>query len=427
MKYTVFSISIIFGLILTFSPFAHAQTISELQQRIAERNADIADLEKEIAQYQNQINQTAQEAKTLKDLIATLNTTRKKLDADIALTQNKITATSLTIDQLGKEIINYRNDISSNKETIGVALKTMHRSEQTPLLTAFLGSTDTIAVWTDIKRLTDVQEEIKQHIEILEGLKKDLEVKKLQSEGKKVDLATYQSTLADQKKVIVYNTEQKNKVLSETQNKEAVYQQQLAEKKALRDAVQKEINEYESQLRLAVDPTSYPSARAGVLSWPLSKITITQYFGNTAFATANAAIYGGQGHNAIDLAAAIGTPIKSAFTGVVQGFGDTDLTCPGASYGRWIVVKHTNGLSTLYAHLSVISVSTGQTVQTGETIGYSGNTGYSTGPHLHFGVYASQGLQLVNRPSAACGGKIYYMPVADYKAYLNPLSYLPTV
>jgi murein DD-endopeptidase MepM/ murein hydrolase activator NlpD len=233
--------------------------------------------------------------------------------------------------------------------------------------------------------------------------------------------------LADQKKVIVYNTEQKNKVLSETQNKEAIYQQQLAEKKALRDAVQKEINEYESQLRLAVDPTSYPSARAGILSWPLSKVTITQYFGNTAFATANAAIYGGQGHNAIDLAAVVGTPIKSAAAGVVQGFGDTDLTCPGASYGRWILVKHTNGLSTLYAHLSVISVSSGQTVQTGETIGYSGNTGYSTGPHLHFGVYASQGVQLVNRPSAACGGKVYYMPVADYKAYLNPLSYLPAV
>jgi murein DD-endopeptidase MepM/ murein hydrolase activator NlpD len=87
------------------------------------------------------------------------------------------------------------------------------------------------------------------------------------------------------------------------------------------------------------------------------------------------------------------------------------------------MVKHTNGLSTLYAHLSVIKVSPGQQVTTGETLGYSGNTGYSTGPHLHFTVYASQGVKIMSRKSAACGGT-YTMPIADLKAYLNPMSFL---
>ncbi|MDQ3014888.1 MAG: M23 family metallopeptidase, partial [bacterium] len=131
----------------------------------------------------------------------------------------------------------------------------------------------------------------------------------------------------------------------------------------------------------------------------------------------------GSGHNGIDLGVPIGTAIKSAGVGEVVASGDTDTVCPRASYGKWVLIKHSNGLSTLYAHLSLIKVSAGQAVESGSIIGYSGNTGYSTGPHLHFTVYASQGVQVVNRPSQACGGT-YTMPVADLKAYLNPLSYL---
>ena len=97
-----------------------------------------------------------------------------------------------------------------------------------------------------------------------------------------------------------------------------------------------------------------------------------------------------------------------------------------------------NGLDTLYAHLSDNTVVTkGQAVTTGELIGYSGMTGYATGPHLHLGVYASAGVQIMDlgawrsqnggssdgTPCTAGGAVI---PVAPVNAYLNPLSYLPT-
>ena len=103
--------------------------------------------------------------------------------------------------------------------------------------------------------------------------------------------------------------------------------------------------------------------------------------------------------------------------------GDTDKVCPGASYGRWVLVEHQNGLSTLYAHLSVIRAVTGQDVATGDIVGYSGETGYATGPHLHFTVYATQGVRVVTRKSAVCQGS-YTIPTASLNAYLNPISYL---
>ena len=80
----------------------------------------------------------------------------------------------------------------------------------------------------------------------------------------------------------------------------------------------------------------------------------------------------------------------------------------------------------MYAHLSIISVLPGQNVTTGQLLGYSGNTGYSTGPHLHFTVYATEGVNVVRlgdvKAKTNCGAA--RIPVAGFEAYLNPMSYL---
>lgn len=90
------------------------------------------------------------------------------------------------------------------------------------------------------------------------------------------------------------------------------------------------------------------------------------------------------GHNGIDIGGSIGSSIYAAAGGTVI-IAKNDGGWNGG-YGNYIVVDHGGGVQTLYAHCSSVNVSAGQTVSRGELIGALGNTGKSTGPHLHFEV-----------------------------------------
>ncbi len=89
-------------------------------------------------------------------------------------------------------------------------------------------------------------------------------------------------------------------------------------------------------------------------------------------------------HNGIDMATAMGSPIYAALEGVVSSTG-YDVT-----YGNYVIVSHHSGYQTLYGHMSKILVSKGKRVTTATKIGLVGNTGQSTGPHLHFTVFKNR-------------------------------------
>jgi murein DD-endopeptidase MepM/ murein hydrolase activator NlpD len=85
-------------------------------------------------------------------------------------------------------------------------------------------------------------------------------------------------------------------------------------------------------------------------------------------------------HYGVDIKLETGDPVVSAFEGVVR------VAHYDGDYGKVVVVRHSNGLETLYAHLSKISVKPGDWLDAGEVLGLGGNTGRSTGSHLHFEV-----------------------------------------
>ena len=86
------------------------------------------------------------------------------------------------------------------------------------------------------------------------------------------------------------------------------------------------------------------------------------------------------GHDGVDLGVSVGTPVHATADGVVTYADYRD------DYGYMVIIDHQNGYETVYAHNNQLSVSVGDTVSRGDVVAYSGNTGYSTGPHLHYEI-----------------------------------------
>jgi len=397
--------------------------ISELQQQIEEKNRQIQEIQEEINRYERDLSNIGKEKDTLENAIKTLDVSRQKLGADIRVTEQRITNTSLNIEKLNIDINEAERKINQNDNAIAEAMRKMHEQDSISLIENVLSSENLSDFWNDVNALEQFQVSLQSDLKDLREAKAELSDDKEELEGRKSDLNEFNNELLAKKRILDENKKQKDSLLKETKNRESEYQSLLAEQVSRKDAFLEELFDIESQLQIEIDPNRLPSVGSGVLAWPLDKVFVTQYFGNTPFASKNPQVYKGSGHNGIDFRASLGTRVKSALTGTVEGIGDTDAVSGCYSYGKWILIKHNNGLSTLYAHLSGVNVSPGQSIKTGEVIGYSGNSGFSTGPHLHFGVYASQGVR-IEKFSHSINCKNATIPIADLKAYLNPLSYL---
>lgn len=423
----------IFLSVLFLSTFSlgvvHAETSEEaaLRAQIDDSAQKIRQLQAEIAALQVDLNTNTKQKQTLQSAIQGLNLNIQKLTKTISLTQAQINQKDKEIKSLSGSISTTTSRIGGMREEVAESLRSLTYLDAEPVAIQLLGGDSLSHYFNEANTLQTVRTVLNNKIDDLNSLKQNLQTSKTTAESRRRELANLKQNLSDQQKGLSIARESQKQLLSETQNKESNYQRLIAQKKAQEEQFEQDLAQFESKLNLSVKSGSLPRAGSTVLSWPVDQPYITQYFGNTPFATANAQVYNNKGHNAIDLRASPGTPIKAARSGIIKGTGDTDKTCPGASYGRWVFIDHGNGISTIYAHLSVISVSSGQTVSTGEVIGYSGNTGYSTGPHLHFGAYASSGSEIMSFASKSCRGKTYTMPVADVTAYLNPLSYLPAL
>lgn len=408
-------------------PFAaYAQTASEIQAQINEQNAQITAINKEIAEFTKQLNNTTKQKNTLQNKISQLDLQRKKLLAQISVTQKQINNTQLQIQQLSAGIETREGSIDVNKAGLAESIRRLSQAEKAPLALSVFASASLSDAWQDIDAQAVLSEAVQEDIQILSTEKKELSDTKVSAEDKKKELDSQKRTLVTQQGSLDATRRAQAELLSETKSQESSYQALIAKKKAQEEAFEASLQDLQSKLQYTINPDQITPAGKGVLRWPVDQVRVTQTFGDTAFARSGA--YAGKGHNGIDLAAPVGTPLKAALSGVVVGTGNTDTVRGCYSFGKWVMVKHGNGLSTMYAHMSQIGVSTGQSVATGQLLGYAGETGYATGPHLHFGVYVSSATQIVNlgsvtKSKTSCSNAI--MPVVPLTGYLNPMAYLP--
>ncbi len=423
----LFSLLLAAGALIFISVDATAQEgapsePTDIRGRIEEKNQEIKRLETEAAKHRTTLDEIGRAANTLQSQVASIEKAIKGLDADIRVTNAKITRTNLEIQALGAGIREKENSINVQRVGIGGLVGALAaKDRETPL--EILMKNDALSdFFSSMDALRDIQQGLVGLLAELRRARQDLQERKGTAESKRLELAALREDLADQKALQVEAHKERNQLLQETKNQERRYQELLGEVERKRDALQQEINTMESGLSASFDRALLPAPGKGILGWPLpSPIFITQYFGNTSFARAGG--YSGKGHNGVDFRAAAGTPLFAAEQGTVRASGDTDTACRRASYGRWVLIDHPSNLTTLYAHLSLIKVRPGESVNRGELIGYSGRTGYATGPHLHLSVFARQAVNVGQLVSRVCG-RVMTLPLSPFGGYLNPMDYL---
>jgi len=405
--------------------YVHAQTADQLKSNLDDLSLQIKALDQEIKAYNKKISETQGEAKTLKQALAKLEARKVGLSKDIAFTKLRIKQAEDNISFTKNKITNTESTLEKTRLALAESLRTLvHYEQSVPRFVSVLAPGAHLSDALDVsKRTTDITQAINEKARALIDTKTVLSVEKASYEQRKNILISLNETLTDQKELVEQTSKDKNSLLVQTKNKESTFQQLMAERAKKKGQLESEMLDVEAKLKTIVDASKLPKYGKGVLQYPLDKPLITQYFGNTPFSSKNPQVYNGSGHNGIDFGTKVGTPILSAASGIVLGTGDTDAACSGVSYGKWVLVKHGNGLTSLYAHLSVIQVSAGEQVTSRQKLGLSGNTGYSTGPHLHFTVFASDAVQITNYVSKVCGTNMR-MPIAPRAGYLNPLSYL---
>lgn len=426
MKRHIFTI--LFFSTLLIPNFSFAQTNSSILQKIEDVKKEREKLLEQEEKLQTALNELSKEGQTLQTNVKTLDTTRSKLANDLKITQTNINSSNLTIQKLENDIGQNESEIDVHKQAIRKSLQKIANYDNNSLVLNILGNKNLEEVWSDTVNIWDLQDKLGERISVLEQTQVKLLENKVAKESQKKKLVSLSTELNGQKKVADETRRSQALLLAATKNKEAEYQKMLAENKERQEEFERLLFQFESTLT-ASDVSLRPAAGRGSLGWPLDNIFITQMFGRTSFAKR---VYASGTHGGTDFRASVGTKVKASRGGVVSGLGNTDEQKGCYSYGRWILIKHDNGLSTLYAHLSGSIVSLGESVVEGQTIGYAGGqpgqfgSGFSTGPHLHFSVFVTAGVKVMPYTTSKNCQKIS-IPMANPQDYLDPMAYLPNL
>lgn len=396
-----------------------SNALGDLEQHISEKANELQKIKEQRDSLQQSLNQINETGNSLKKDIQTYNTSINQLNLSIKSSDVHIQKLDLEIGVIGNQIVDIKQGIILKKMAIAKLIGEMQQADRESFIERILKSeslSDSIAKSESIKTLNAA---LSSNIKELSSMQNDYKDKLESTKEKKEEKETQKENLENLQQITAVQKSEKQKLLEVTKSQEQIYAQQLAELDKRQEEISNAISQIEDKMRASFNPKLLPMQRSGVLDFPMESPYITQCYGETGFA---ARAYRTKSHNGMDFGVSIGTPILAAEAGKVARIGNNDRGTSRWSryqYGKYIVIEHDNNLATLYGHLSMQIVKAGDSVQKGQIIGYSGNTGYSVGPHLHFGVFWAPTLQYKSIPPAAG-----LVPVG---VTVNPATYLPAL
>jgi murein DD-endopeptidase MepM/ murein hydrolase activator NlpD len=356
------------------------------QQLVQAQNQQRND-QNQLKQIQGSLAATQQRATATKHLI-------QQISDEIASQKRAIANTQARLDETARQIRFTQADIARRQAEVAVRQQLLDQRVRSMDKQGPLDYFELIATSVSFSQLIDrivlMQDVIRSDEQLVDQLEQDRDQVK-QLEGHLQEQRAQQAALLaqQQQQEDVLNTQ-----LAEQQAAMAYYQQLEAQLQQQAQALAAESAHLAAlipQLQAKYDAEARSEGGgSGRFAWPQQGV-ITQPFGCTDMLGEpyDPSCPSHHFHQGLDIAAPYGNTIGAGDSGVVI---DTVTGCSegvwwcGGGYGNHVVIAHGNGYSTLYAHLSAVLVSNGEPVHVGQPIGREGSTGYSTGPHLHFGV-----------------------------------------
>lgn len=358
----ILALALIAGLIsASGSAFA-----TEAEDELEDVEAQEEEAKTERAELEERIIAQQEEVDRLNDLVYA-----KQLELDDKQVQ---------IDELIGDINNQRHSIDDRQGGLYDRLRSMYKKGSVSFLDVLLNSASFSELLTNLSMVQIIYQHDQDTLTDLEDHYSSLKGKMAEYGKAKAEMELAQAELEIERNSAEYAEAQLEESL-------AYVEARLAELEAEREELEAIIAE---EQRKAAEAAAAAAAAGGYVYtggggtyiWPVSG-HITSYYGYRDDADTYA-LSGSTFHTGIDIAVPTGTPVYAAASGTVSS-----ATGWRTGYGYLVAINHDNGTTTFYGHNSSIAVSPGEYVEQGEIIAYSGSTGWSTGPHLHFELFVN--------------------------------------
>ena len=367
------------------------------------------ELNQKIQETKDNLNEVNSQKEESQDKVNNLSSQIDSYESKINSLKSEIETKTNEVNELQKKLDELEAEREKNQSLLDERLVTLYESGEVSYLDMLLSSTDLtefISSYYMIETLTAADKELIQNLENDKKEIADTQEKVNNSLGEieknKTELESVQQELSkaknEEQTKVDKLTEQSHDLENDVEEYEKKMKELDAKEKAQEAALQKKYEEAKKKAEQGNSSGSNSNSGSSSGGSVSSKGFIRPV--KTGKITAGMYYSSGKYHGAVDFGVSVGTPVYAAADGIVvtSTWGGSD------SYGYYIKIKHYNGLYTLYAHGSSLVAKVGQEVKQGQLIMYSGNTGNSTGPHLHFEVRVAPG---------------------GYNNRVNPLNYLP--